>query len=291
MIRLQIKKYLQSAGGGFLLDVDLQLEATQLIALFGASGSGKTTLLRCIAGLETPDSGFIEVNHEVWFDSKSEVNLSPQLRNAGYMFQEYALFPNMTVRENLEFALKKGANRQLVSDMVELIGLQELVARRPNALSGGQKQRVALARALVSQPRLLMLDEPLAALDAITRATLQDVLIQLQRDFNLPTMMVSHDISEVYKLAQHVVRLDAGKVVGQGHPLSIFSAQGNSGKFQFTGEVLNIELADVIYILTVLVGNQIVKVVASKDEARQLAVGNQIMLLSKAFNPMIKRVH
>lgn len=290
MIRATIQKRLHGAQGEFDLNVSLEVGAGEFVALFGPSGVGKTTLLRCLAGLEQPEQGSVVVGGDTWFESNRRINLAPQQRRAGYVFQDYALFPNMTVRGNLEFALRKGADKRRVESLLELMELGELQHRKPEVLSGGQKQRVALARALASEPSLLLLDEPLSALDATFRARLQDEILRLQKHFELTTIIVSHDVGEVYKLANRVLVMEAGRITQQGNPATVFSAGQTSGKFRFTGEILAIEPMDVLFSLTVLVGNQIVRVVATRDEAMALKVGDRVMLVSKAFNPMVIRL-
>lgn len=287
MIQASIRKQLHGANGDFQLDVSLEIAEGEFVALFGPSGVGKTTLLRCIAGLEHPEQGSLVVHGESWLQTASRVNITPQQRRVGYMFQDYALFPNMTVRGNLEFALRKGADKKRVEELLELMELGELQHRKTEALSGGQKQRVALARALASEPRLLLLDEPLSALDTTIRARLQDEILQLQKHFGLTAIIVSHDVGEVYKLAQRVMVMEAGHIVQQGAPTDVFSTGQTSGKFRFTGEILAIEPMDVMFSLTVLVGNQIVRVVAMPEEAASFYPGDKVMLISKAFNPMV----
>lgn len=290
MIEASIKKHLHGASGEFELDVNLQIAEGELIALFGPSGVGKTTLLRCLAGLDQPEQGSLTVNGESWLNSAAHINLPPQHRRVGYMFQDYALFPNMTVRGNLEFALRKGHAKKRVDELLALMDIGELQHRKPDMLSGGQKQRVALARALASEPRLLLLDEPFSALDAEMRSRLQGEVLRLQRHFGITTMIVSHDVGEVYKLASRVLVMDAGKLAQQGSPDQVFSAGKTSGKFRFTGEILGIEPMDVMSTLSVLVGNQIVRVVAMPDEAAELQPGDRVMLVSKAFNPIVLKL-
>jgi len=290
MIQAHIKKQLHGANGNFQLEVDFDIGTGEFIALFGASGAGKTTLLRCLAGLEKPDCGKLLVDGKTWFDSTSTTGLAVKDRHVGYMFQDYALFPNMTVRGNLEFAIRKNGDKHRINTLLEMMALGELQYRKPDTLSGGQKQRVALARALASEPHLLLLDEPFSALDAEIRVHLHDEVLRLQRHFGLTTIIVSHDVGEVYKLASRVVVLEEGRITQQGTPAQVFSTGKTSGKFRFTGEILAIESMEVLYALTVLVGNQIVRVVATLEEAVELRVGDKVMLVSKAFNPMVLKL-
>ena len=287
MIEIDISKKLFSAQGEFTLNLQLNIGQGEFISLFGESGAGKTTLLRCLAGLEKPDSGSIKVNGETWFDGKTSFMLPARHRHAGYMFQDYALFPNMSVRGNLEFALRPAANRQRVDELIELMGLGELQQRKPDTLSGGQKQRVALARALAAEPCMLLLDEPFSALDHATRLRLQDEVLRLQRHYGLTTVMVSHDVSEVYKLSQRVMVIEQGVIAKLGSPAEVFKAGQSSGKFSFAGEVLEIASADVVFAVTLLVGNQIVRVIATPDDVKNIKQGDRVMLMSKAFNPVL----
>ena len=290
MINAHIRKSLHGAHGDFVLDVSLQVGEGEFLALYGPSGVGKTTLLRCLAGLEIPEWGSLVVAGETWLDTAGAVRLAPQQRRVGYMFQDYALFPNMTVRENLEFARRKGADKKRVDTLLDLMELGQLQSRKPAMLSGGQKQRVALARALASDPRVLLLDEPLSALDPEIRGRLQDEILRLQRHFGVTAIIVSHDVGEVYKLAQRVMVLEAGRVVRQGSPSEVFGSGRTSGKFRFTGEVLDIEVMDVMVTLTVLVGNEIVRVAAMPEEIAGFRAGDRVMLVSKAFNPMVMKL-
>jgi len=207
--------------GKSLLKVDLEIADNELFCLFGHSGAGKTTLLRILAGLFKPDRGCISYNGEVWFDSDKKINLSPQQRNVGYMFQDYALFPNMTVRRNIEFAQKIKTPEE-VEKLLNHFGLEALQKQYPTKLSGGQKQRVALARALAAKPNLLLLDEPLSALDEEMRLSLQDEILKAHEMLNSVTLLVSHDKEEVRKMASRVIVLRNGSVVNQGKPEEVF---------------------------------------------------------------------
>jgi len=230
------------------------------------------------------------VHGNTWLDSKNKISLTPQQRKVGFVFQDYALFPNMTVKENLQFALQKNQSQQIISELIELIELGELQHRKPKTLSGGQQQRVALARALVQKPELLLLDEPLSALDLEMRNKLQKYLLQVHQEYGLTTILISHDISEILKLSDEILVIENGKIVQQGTPIEVFSQKKVSGKFQFTGEIIGMEKQGFIYILAILIGKDLVKVVADEDEAKSLSVGDTVLVASKAFNPIIKKI-
>ena len=199
------------AQGAGELRVKLDLATGSLTALVGPSGSGKTSLLRLLAGLETPTQGYIEVNGVRWLDTETGVNLRPQQRSVGYIFQESALFPNLTVRENILFVTPKG-EQELAGQLIESTGLGQFSHQKPNRLSGGQQQRVALARALVRRPHLLLLDEPFAALDAVAAGQLREVLRDLHRSWGTTTLLVSHQDADVYTLADRVLHLVQGQL-------------------------------------------------------------------------------
>ncbi|AFY19595.1 molybdenum ABC transporter ATP-binding protein [Pseudomonas sp. UW4] len=204
---------------GFALDVDLQLPGRGVTALYGHSGSGKTTCLRCIAGLERADQGFIQVNDEVWQDSANKVFVAPYKRALGYVFQEASLFPHLSVLANLEFGLKRIPKPQRRVDMAhasELLGISHLLDRRPQHLSGGERQRVGIARALLTSPKLLLMDEPLAALDAQRKSEILPYLQRLHDELDIPVLYVSHSQDEVARLADHIVLLSNGKALASG---------------------------------------------------------------------------
>jgi molybdate transport system ATP-binding protein len=210
----------------FTLDVALALPARGVSALFGPSGCGKTTLLRALAGLERT-RGHLRLGDEVWQDDARGLFVPPHRRALGYVIQESALFPHLSVRGNLDYGLKRiapAARRVALDQAVQLLGIEPLLARRPETLSGGERQRVAIARALATSPRLLLLDEPLAALDAQRKAEVLPYLDRLHAELEIPVVYVSHAVEEVTRLAHHLVLLEAGRVVAAG-PLPALMAR------------------------------------------------------------------
>ncbi len=289
MICLDLHKTFKTTGGGLTLHLQTEVPKGSFVTLYGPSGAGKTSTLRMIAGLLKPDEGILLVEDVPWFDSSRKINLRVQKRQIGYVFQDYALFPNMTVRENLEYGCPEDSEIS-IDELLEFMELGQLASRKPQTLSGGQQQRVALARALAQQPKILLLDEPLAALDYKFRLKLQDYLFRIHRDFNFTTIMVSHDIGEISRLSDLVLVIEEGRVVRQGTPDEIFGNRQISGKFRFVGEVQGIEKHDIIYIVSVLVQNQLIKVVAQPSEMRGINMGDKVMIASKAFNPIIYKI-
>jgi molybdate transport system ATP-binding protein len=207
------------ARGGFLLDVDFALPARGVTGLFGPSGSGKTTLLRCVAGLERAPGGRFEVAGEIWQDEERGLFLPTHRRRVGYVFQEPSLFTHLSVRRNLEYGLRRrppAERRVRFAEAVDWLGLDRLLDRGPRSLSGGEQQRVAIARALLASPCLLLMDEPLAALDAAARQEILPYLERLHASLATPVLYVSHSATELLRLADHLVLLRAGKVRAAG---------------------------------------------------------------------------
>ena len=272
MIVLQIQKKLNGPEGEMVLNLDLTIAKNQLVALYGASGAGKTSTLRILAGLMRPDVGKILVNDEVWFDSQEGINLKPQKRKLGFVFQDYALFPHMTVQENLEFAAAKGQLKH-VQELLEIMELAQLADQRPRSLSGGQQQRVALARALAQRPKVLLLDEPLSALDQEIRLRLQDYLWEVHRKFELTTIMVSHDSQEITKLADVVFVLKNGEFTATGSPAKILPNSPDS-----TGIVVAIEKAENTATVTLEIEGQILRIFLPPSRARNLRLGQVLTL-------------
>lgn len=290
MIEISLEKKLKSASGQMSLHIETQLPEGKLITIYGRSGAGKSTLLMLLSGLLQADKAFIRVGDSIWTDTDKKFSLAPQKRKIGFVFQEYALFPNMTVRENLLFAGNKGQSSEVIDQLVEIIDLGELQNRKPNTLSGGQKQRVALARALVRKPKLLLLDEPLSALDHEMRLKLQSYILKVHQEFKLTTLLISHDVSEIIRLSDFMIELDQGHIIRQGDPANMFANDRVNAKFQFTGEVISMVKQDFIVIVTVLIGKDLVKVIANDQEAERLKIGDKVLVASKAFNPIIHKI-
>ena len=284
MISLNIKKELHGSNGVMNLDINLSLQNGEFVTLSGVSGSGKTTLLRVLAGLEEA-FGEIIVDGEIWLNEKIKKPI--QKRDIGFVFQDYALFPNLSVLDNLLYVKK---DKDLAKQLLSLTDLYELKNRYPNSLSGGQKQRVSLCRALMKRPKILLMDEPLSALDPHMRLKLQDEILTLHKEFKTTTIMVSHDPSEMYKLASRVLVLKDGKIIDDGLPKDILLKTQGSQKFSFEGELLDIIKVDVINIAIVAIGQQIVEVVISNIEAQNLIIGEKVNVSTKAFSPTIKKI-
>ncbi len=291
MIDLDIKKSFPSTGpDAFEIRVTLTIEQGSFTAIFGKSGAGKTSVLRMIAGLTTPDQGHIKVNEQVWFDHASGISVSPARRKIAMLFQDLALFPNMTVAQNLDFAKSENAGPEHVEEIMHLLDIGKLSKRKPETLSGGEKQRVALGRALVQAPQVLLLDEPLSSIDPDTRSELQDYLLKVQKTYNLTTIIVSHDIPEVLKLTDRIIEMEQGKVIREGLPSEVLTGKSISGKFQLSGEIISIEKQDVIYLVSVIIGRELVRIVADEKVASELNPGDKVTLASKAFNPVIRKI-
>ena len=282
MISLNIKKELHGSNGVMNLDINLSLQNGEFVALSGVSGSGKTTLLRVLAGLEEA-FGEIIVDGEIWLNEKIKKPI--QKRDIGFVFQDYALFPNLSVIDNLLYVKK---DKDLAKQLLSLTDLYELKNRSPNSLSGGQKQRVSLCRALMKRPKILLMDEPLSALDPHKRLKLQDEILTLHKEFKTTTIMVSHDPSEIYRLANRVVVLNNGQVIKDSTPKEALLKTKGSAKFSFEGELLDIIKVDVINVAIVAIGQQLVEVVIGNEEAKNLKIGQSVNVSTKAFTPIIK---
>ncbi|MGQ3676348.1 molybdenum ABC transporter ATP-binding protein [Xanthobacter sp. TB0139] len=205
-------------GTGFSLSAQIMVPGSGITALFGRSGSGKTTIIQSVAGTVQPDHGRIQVGEEVFLDAARGINLPIEKRRVGYVFQDSRLFPHMSVNSNLRYGLRRARGRAFISfdTVVELLGIGHLLKRRPHTLSGGEKQRVAIGRALLSQPRILLMDEPLASLDEMRKREILPYLERLRDDLKLPILYVSHSIEEVVRLSDTVVMVHEGAIVASG---------------------------------------------------------------------------
>ena len=229
MLTVKLRKKLPD----FTLEVELEWEGG-LLAVVGPSGAGKTTLLDCLAGLQLPDEGRIVLDGRVWFDSQRRINLPPQKRRIGYVFQDYALFPHLTVRENVAYGLRRyrgglRRHRPGVAEVLEALRLTHLQDRYPALLSGGERQRVALARALAAGPELVLLDEPWCALDEETRGAVRAEVVGLQRRWRVPFILVTHDREEAETLGDAILNLDRGRSRLSGPQRSMALREFESG--------------------------------------------------------------
>lgn len=288
MIKIDIKLPLDTAKGKKELVFNTHLKTNEITAIFGENGAGKTTLLKIIAGLIKPEFGRIEVNNELWLDTQKNINLSIQKRKIGFVFQDYALFPNMSVKENISYA---ATSKQKVEELLNLMNLENLARIYPKNLSGGQAQRVALARALAREPQILLLDEPLSALDFKMRSFLQDELMKILQHFKITTLLVSHDLAEIYKLSHRILELNNGKIIKDAKTNEFFTQSNLSAKLRLSATLLEIKKSDILVIFTLLLNQDIVKITLSEEEFlksyKDIKIGDTLLLSIKAFNPII----
>ncbi|EPY3622559.1 sulfate/molybdate ABC transporter ATP-binding protein, partial [Campylobacter jejuni] len=277
-----------TAKGKKQLELNTCLKANEITAIFGESGAGKTTLLKIIAGLIKPEFGRIEVGDELWLDTQKNINLAIQKRKIGFVFQDYALFPNMSVKENISYA---ATSKQKVEELLSLMNLENLAKIYPKNLSGGQAQRVALARALAREPQILLLDEPLSALDFKMRSFLQDELVKILQHFKITTLLVSHDLAEIYKLSHRILELSDGKIIKDARTNEFFTSSNLSAKLRLSATLLEIKKSDILMIFTLLLNQDIVKITLSEEEFlrtyKNVKIGDTLLLSIKAFNPII----
>ncbi|EAJ2132569.1 sulfate/molybdate ABC transporter ATP-binding protein, partial [Campylobacter coli] len=284
MIKIDIKLPINTAKDKKQLELNTCLKANEITAIFGESGAGKTTLLKIIAGLIKPEFGRIEVGDELWFDTQKNVNLAIQKRKIGFVFQDYALFPNMSVKENISYA---ATSKQKAEELLSLMNLENLAKIYPKNLSGGQAQRVALARALAREPQILLLDEPLSALDFKMRSFLQDELVKILQHFKITTLLVSHDLAEIYKLSHRILELSDGKIIKDARTNEFFTSSNLSAKLRLSATLLEMKKSDILVIFTLLLNQDIVKITLSEEEFlksyKDVKIGDTLLLSIKAF--------
>jgi molybdate transport system ATP-binding protein len=290
-LHFQATKSLHTAQGTRQFDVTFDLPQGRLLALYGPSGAGKTTLLRILAGLTDTSSGNIVMEGDTWLDHSRRFILPTRRRPIGFVFQDFALFPHLTVRQQLEYALPKDADRSIIPDLLTLMELETLQHHRPTLLSGGQQQRIAIARAIARRPRLLLLDEPLSALDEEMRSKLQDYIAKAHRHFHLTTVLVSHYLPEIHALADEVIILDEGKITSRSIPSDLFPATGPIDNLRLNGEITAITQAYGACILHVLAAGTTINVVASPDSASAWRIGQKVTVAYRDFNPVILHSH
>lgn len=277
-IHFHATKLLHTARGPKKFDVTFKINHGETLAITGPSGAGKTTLLRILAGLTTVDSGHIQTDNETWLDTSQKIDLPTRHRSIGFVFQDFALFPHMTVRQQLEFALPKNAPNDIVGELLHLMDLEALQHQKPMLLSGGQQQRVAIARAIARRPRLLLLDEPLSALDDEMRHKLQDYILKARQRFQLTILLVSHHLPEIFRLADSVIALDQGRVVKQGLATDVFPYEKNSPAFNVTATIIRILPSDNSFVVTIQYADTTVDLTIPTAEAANLQTGQQVAL-------------
>ncbi|MBF7068316.1 sulfate/molybdate ABC transporter ATP-binding protein [Campylobacter volucris] len=277
MLKVDICKIFKNKHNDFKLQAKFEIQQGEFLAIFGKSGSGKTTLLRVIAGFEKA-LGFCEFNNEIFFNQKQF--LSIQKRNIGFLFQDYALFENMNVEQNLLFAKN---DQKFANELLELLNLNSHRKNHILELSGGQKQRVALARALMRKPKLLLLDEPFSALDNEIKLNLHDYLLNIHKIYNITTILITHDVSEIYKLANKVIILDQGQIIKQGNPSEVFLKTQGSQKFAIKARILKLQPQDSIIVVILSIGSQITQIALSPLETQNLKENDEVIISQKAF--------
>lgn len=289
----------------FCVDASFSVDKGEFVALFGASGAGKSTILRLLAGFERADFGASKKGEVIYFNHKKlknadissfdkapilntkEIFLAPQKRNIGFLFQDYALFSNMSVLKNLLYAKNDKNYAEFLLDLCDLNGHKNAL---PNELSGGQKQRVALVRALMRRPELLLLDEPFSALDYGLKSRLQDYLLKIHQNLKPTIIMVSHDLSEVYKLAKRVLIVSNGKITQNGSPTEIFMPNKGSQKLNVIGKILELKDEGAVIIAVVEIANRLGQIALSPQEAKGLKVCDEVIISVKAFKANIKKL-
>ena len=261
MIKFDIHKQFKSHGKTVNIKLEATCEEGKIIAVYGKSGVGKSSLLRMLSGLTTPDEGLITVGNEVWYNSSQKKNIKTNRRNIGFLFQDYSLFPNMSVIKNILYGVEGEPDQELIDRIIAIGDLKDLLDRKPETLSGGQQQRVALARALVRKPKLLLLDEPLSALDAEMRLKLQKEILAINGIIKTTILFVSHDLPEVFKLADEVLVMEDGAFTKRGTPSEIFASE----KVDVIGEVLSVDEDGKTKSIRIMVDGKIIGINLPKD--------------------------
>lgn len=275
MLHFDLQKKLGSGDHARTLTLAAELKPGEVLALSGPSGVGKTTLLRCLAGLDVPDHGHIRFSDQIWYDTANKRQLPTAQRRIGFVFQDYALFPHLTVRQQLRYA-QRNANANNIDRWLDLLELTELADRRPGQLSGGQRQRLALARAFVGEPQLLLLDEPLSALDAGLRQDIQQRLATALAAQATTTILVSHDAGEIIRLAHRMIQLSPDAAPRIGTPTELLLGNLTPGRCTVHATVLALLTGDVMTTAVLGIGHDRITTLISHAEAVQLIIGQAV---------------
>jgi len=270
MINIKVQKKLKGASGPIDLDVDIDIQQGALVAFMGPSGAGKTTLLKMLAGIQNPDYGQIKVGDQIWFDRDNRINIPPQRRDVGLVFQDLALFPHMTVEKQLMYAMKDESKSD-ITEILEMMDLSKLRHSRPMQLSGGQRQRAALARSIVQKPKLLLLDEPLSALDYEMKEQMRTYIKKIHQRYDLTVVLVSHDRKDVLELCDHVYYLVEGRITREGKPGELSQIRSRS-----VGTVIAKSLEEGVWSLTIDHGEFQNKL--KVEDADDISIGDKISL-------------
>jgi len=280
MLKIDINKQLHGSNGKMDLDINLEIKQGEFLALAGESGSGKTTLLRILAGLEKA-KGDIIFDKTIWQNNNS--TLAPQKRAIGFVFQDYALFENMNVEQNLLFVNK---DKKLAKHLLEITQLTNLTKRSPSTLSGGQKQRVSLCRAMMNKPKLLLMDEPLSALDPKMRLKLQEEILILHKEFNTTTIMVSHDPNEIKNLADRVILLEHGTIIKDTSPQNLYSQPQTNAKFSFEAKVVELSQVNNQNIITLSIDTQLINILVTDNQMQNIIIGQTLSIDTSNLMPL-----
>lgn len=279
MIALDFSKTLQGAQGKFTLRIKEEIKKGERVGIFGASGAGKSTILKILAGLLQPDCGEVWVNGELWNSFK--VFLPPQKRNIGFVFQDYALFPHLNVTQNIGFG--KNVSCSKVMELLEMMELTNIAHHSINQLSGGQAQRVAIARALARDPKILLLDEPFNALDSKIKNKIFDELNALQKTLGFVMILVSHQISEIYRLSDRILEINQGNILSRQTPKQTFL----KNHLVLEVEVLNLKISSFYAHVEVLLDDEVFAFVCHPAELEKIKIGDRIKMMIKSFSPII----
>ncbi|MDT8317372.1 MAG: ATP-binding cassette domain-containing protein [bacterium] len=283
------KSFPKGRGEAFSLDAAFSIPEGKITVIFGPSGSGKSTILRLLAGLEKGEHGRIQNSGKTWFDSAKGLDLSPKDRKTGYLFQDLALFPHLSVMQNILYTAGK-RNLAKAEELLEMTQLGGLKDSSPDELSGGERQRLALARALAGSPDLLLLDEPFSALDRELKKKLYDELTKLHFSLGFTAVMVTHDMAEAYRLAEHAVILNKGRVTKEGPPEEVFLGKSLSTRIQLYAQVIAMESDEIHTLLTVKEGIRTFRVFVDNEEAGKIEIGDEVIVAAKASDALVFKV-